>query len=296
MSRHANPNGPRLPGVQLTATLSVAMVLLILGLAAVISLCVNTAADDIRGRVGFTVLVSDGATPEQLSELGRYWHNAAYVHTATYYTADQVLERYAATTGDTADITAELGVNPFLAEYDVTVTAPYAHPDSLQKITAPMLRYTAIADIVLNTDMVSDLRHTADSVTVILLMVAAVMLLVSVLLINNTVRLSIYSKRLLINTMMLVGATDGFIRRPFVRREASQGFVAALIAVVLLMLLLWYITYLDPNLTEVMPMPAVSSLAAIGVAVLVAGPVLCGIAGLVSANRYLRASYDDLFR
>lgn len=292
----SNPNvtrGLRLPGVQLTATLSVALVLMILGLMAVLATGVRTATDRMQATVGFTVLISDGATPAQLSELGRYWQSAPYVRSATFSDADAVMRRYAEMTGDTSDIASELGGNPFLAEFNVLVTPEYAHTDSLDKITAPLLGYPAITDVVLNADMVRELRRTADTAALVLCIVAVALMIISMVLINNTVRLSVYSKRMLINTMKLVGATDSFVRRPFVRRGALRGLVASLIAIVCLGALVWYVCAIDLSIREMLPP---DELAGIGVAMLLVGPALCCMASALSANRYLRASYDDLFR
>lgn len=293
MSHLAPTHTPRPAGAQLTATLSVALVLLMLGLVTLLGAGAREAAAAMRDRVGFTVLVSDAATPAQLSQLSRHWQSAPYVREAVFSDPDMVMARYAAVTGDTADIAAELGVNPFMAEYEVYVTAPYASADSLEALAAPLRAYPAIADVVVNADMADRLHNAADSLVLIILILAAALMVISAVLINNTVRLDIHSRRLLIHTMRLVGATDAFIRRPYVVSGLVRGLIGAAVAAVLLALLLGYARSADPLVGETLGWADAAGAMA---AMFVAGPLLCAAAAALSANRYLRADYDSLFR
>ncbi len=130
------------------------------------------------------------------------------------------------------------------------------------------------------------------SLTLVLLIVAVCLLTISFVLINNTVRLTIYSRRFLIHTMKLVGATPGFIRRPFVVSNILQGLIAAAVASTVLGGLLWYLTTVDP---EVMRAVGVDGLIAVLAALFVLGAAICGLSALLSANKYLRADYDEMF-
>lgn len=283
---------------QATAVVSVAMVLLILGIVAILALAARRVGREVRENVGYAVVVSDSASKSDLHSLRRLIEDAPSTSTASFATPDEVLANWQqmiaadSTSEEEGDIVEMLGVNPFSAEWNVHVHEDYASTDSLAKITAQLRRHPAVTEIVIHQEMIDSINSTLNTLTVALLIVAAALLLISMALINNTVRLSVYARRFTIHTMQLVGATAPFIRRPFVRANIIGGIIAALLAFVILVLMICYSRTIDPIVTEyVTP----QSIGFIGIGMFAAGTVICGLAATFAANKYIRTSYDDLF-
>lgn len=287
--------GISLFSTQATAVVSVSMVLLILGIVALLGMAARAVGSEIRSSVGFVAVVSDNATEQEHESLGRLLDGAPWVSSAVYAPADTVLARWQAMQpADSAseNIVEMLGVNPFSAEWEIKVTESYACSDSLEAVTAVVRRHPAVAEVVEQREMVDAINSTIDTLTLTLLIVAAALLLISVALINNTVRLSVYARRFTIHTMKLVGATGGYIRRPFVWSNIVGGIVAALVACVILGALLYYCRTVDPVVADYI---TPSGLAVTAAGMFVAGVTICGLAALFAANKYIRASYDDMF-
>ena len=285
MSRDKRGRGIPVRSTQLTATVSVALVLVILGLTALLGLAARSVSHDIRQQVGFVVVMADGTSESQVASMRNYWRKAPYVANVRYSSAEEVMARWQELAGDDGPEKALLGVNPFSPEFEVSVTAAYSNPDSLKAVTDAVRRLPGVGDVQLHSDLIKAVNNTMHSLTLVLL-------IVSFVLINNTVRLTIYSRRFLIHTMKLVGATPGFIRRPFVVSNILQGLIAAAVASTVLGGLLWYLTTVDP---EVMRAVGVDGLIAVLAALFVLGAAICGLSALLSANKYLRADYDEMF-
>ncbi|MDE5838605.1 MAG: permease-like cell division protein FtsX, partial [Paramuribaculum sp.] len=280
-------------GSQLTATVSVALVLLVLGIVSLIGIAAKNAGDDIRSRIGFVVILSENATDADIAALKSRWAAAPYVAEAKFADAELVLKRWNETmSADGDSITELLGVNPFFPEFEVAVKSEYADAESLEKIVAPLRKLPGISEIKMQGDMVRSINATVSSLTIILSAIALALLLISFVLINNTVRLTVYARRFSIHTMKLVGATAAFIRRPFVISNIIQGVIAAFIAVAVLAGILFYAGTLEPQITA-----SVSWMEAawVFVTLFVVGVLICTLSALLSTNRYLRLGYDDMF-
>ncbi|MDE7156232.1 MAG: cell division protein FtsX, partial [Muribaculaceae bacterium] len=185
-----------------------------------------------------------------------------------------------------------LGVNPFASEYEVKVIAEYASTDSIEIVTSRFRKLDIVEDINIRADMVDSVNKTMNTLILALSIIAIVLFLISFVLINNTIRLSVYARRFTIHTMKLVGATAGFIRKPFVMSNVVGGFIAGIIADILLAVLLFYATSFDPILENVIPD---QWLLIVYLSVPVAGVIICAVTSIWATNRYLKYEYDDLF-
>ena len=290
-----NTNKKSLPilGSQFTATVSVALVLLILGVIALMGIAAKNAGDDIRSHIGFVVIMDETATDTQTAALKSLWQNAHYVSEVRYSSADEVLERWNSTMAEDGDsITAMLGINPFFPEFEIAVKSQYSNMDSLEKIVAPIRKLEGVGDVKLQGDMVRSINATVNSLAIVLTFVAAALLLISFVLINNTVRLTVYARRFSIHTMKLVGATASFIRRPFIISNILNGIVAAFIAIAVLCGVLFYAGSVEPEITRLIKWDE-ASLVFAGVCII--GIIICTLSALFATNRYLRLDYDYLF-
>ena len=285
-----NLTGKTIFGKQLMATVSVMIVLLILGIFAVLAVGAGRFSDSLKSRVGFTVIMSDNVTEEDLTAMQAMLTKAPYTNEVTFKSADEIRADWERDNGE--DIIEVLGANPFGAEYNVTVDAAHAVSDSIDVIAKHIGAIQGVEEVSTTTRVVDGINNFINIVTMIFVPLALALLLVSCVLINNTVRLTVYSSRFLIHTMKLVGATGAFIRRPFIRTGIVAGIVAGVLAGVLLALVIHAVQSALPDIASYTEW---SSLAWIFVAMIALGVAICGISAALATNKYLRLDYDDMF-
>ncbi|MDE5836934.1 MAG: permease-like cell division protein FtsX [Paramuribaculum sp.] len=280
-------------GSKFTATVSVALVLFVLGILALIGIAAKNTADDIRSHLGFVVILNDNVTDADINALKAKWEAEPYVSEYTFSTAEQVLAKWNETMAAEGDsLTQLLGVNPFYPEFEIAVKSEFADIDSLEKIVKPLRGLSVVDDIRMHNDMVQSINATVHSLTVILSAVALALLIISFALINNTVRLTVFARRFSIHTMKLVGATAAFIRRPFLLGNMLQGLVAAFVAGIALAGTLYYVGTIEPQVSVLIEWKEALYVFA---ALFVVGILICTLSALLSTNRYLRLGYDDMF-
>jgi cell division transport system permease protein len=263
-------------GSQLTSIISVTLVLLILGLIAVGGLAGERLTDDIRRNIGFIVKTNHNATDVEINSLKKELTAAAYVESFVYSSADEIMSQESEYLGE--DISQLIDENPFTAEFDVKVKPTYASVDSIEHVRAVLEQNPAVGEVMTETVVIDNVNSALHRFTAILLVVAGALLIISFVLINNTVSLSIYSRRFVIHTMKLVGATRGFIRRPFITAGIVNGIVSALT--------------IDPTLSAMLTWEDMSL---VFVGILLCGILICAIASTIATNRYLKADYDEMF-
>lgn len=277
-------------GDRVTSTISVTMVLFILGLVAAINITFGSLDRELKEKMGFTVVLNDSVPAQEVGQLRQLCDRASYISEYKFLSSDDVLKEE--TGGDGGELVEMLGVNPYSPMFDIRVRSAWANVDSISALTSLWQSYPGVSEVSANTDMVDSLNRNARMLNTILLVIAAVLLLITFVLINNTVRLTVYSRRFIIHTMKLVGATGGFIRRPFLLSNLVQGIIAALIASGLLAgLFAWGMSW-DPALEPLLPW---SSSAIVFAGLLLLGMAICTLAALMATNRYLRADYDEMF-
>ena len=277
-----------------TAVISVALVLLLLGIVAVIGVGANGLSEKIKENIGFDISMKEDATEQQIATLRRDIAAAPFTARMKYVSKEDALEVWREETGE--DLMAVLGFNPLTAEIEVHVRSNYSDVASIDRIAAGLKqKYTAIESVTTHRENIEAINRTLTQTALVLGVAAAAMLIISLALINNTVRMTIYSKRFLIHTMKLVGATPGFIRRPIVVSCMINGIIAAFVAVGLLSALLYYLgldSLAGEAVREAVPIEAVGATAA---AMVVLGALLCCATAFFAANKYIRLDYDRLF-
>lgn len=279
---------------QVTAIVSVALVLIILGVVGLFGIAARAVSHDIRQQVGLQVMLADNVTESRIAELKDYWSKAPYVATLRYSSADDVLNRWKEIGGEDEGADVELlGINPFAPEFEIGVTEEYADEAKLNAIAAQVGNMPGVAEVSLHTEVVKSINKTMKSVALVLFIVAGALLLISFVLINNTVRLTVYARRFTIHTMKLVGATAGFIRRPFIWSSVINGVIAGVVAMVVLGGLLFYLDTIDPEVMRVVDWRPAAMLFA---GLFVTGILICALSAFFAANKYLRLGYDNMFK
>lgn len=274
-----------------TSTISVALVLLLLGIIAFLGILANTFSKELKENIGFSVVLQSETTPEQVAAMDKMWKASPYVSDVKFISKEAALQNWQVETGE--NLVELFGVNPLNAEYEVYVKAEYANLDSLQVIERQLKTITFVDEIAMHKSEVDAANRNISNVALVLFVIAVLLMLISFVLINNTVRLTVYSRRFLIHTMKLVGAKPGFIRRPFVISNMLNGLIAAFVSMLFLLGVYLFLQNIDEAL--VVSFSALE-IVAVFAGLIVLGVLICGLAAFLAADKYIRLSYDDLFK
>lgn len=280
----------RLTNAYFISTLSITLVLFLIGLLGLMMINVNYLNRYIRENIGLTLVLDDEVRDVELLQLQKLLAARPEVKSATYVNAETAAKSLQEDLGE--DFISFLGYNPINATIDVKLYSDYTQNDSLAALETLFMEFNNVKEVYYQRNLVSLINENSQKIGLVLLGLAAIMLLIFMALINNTIRLSIYSKRFLINTMQLVGATRSFIRRPFVTRSAIHGLVGAFIANILLAILVY--TYYS-RFGEMIGYNLTWILLAIFALVFVSGILLSWLSTNFAVNKFLRMRYDELF-
>lgn len=276
---------------QITATISVALVLLLIGIIAMLGIAAHSITRNIKENIGFDIVLTDTATDAEVNQLKSKWTASPYTASVRYYSKEDALMNWEEETGE--NLMDVLGINPFSGELEVKVKADYASSDSINKIITPLKSLPYVHEVNVHTELVDSINRNINSISLILIIITCALLFISFALINNTVRLTVYSRRFIIHTMKLVGATGSFIRRPFINANVVSGIISALIASAILAGTLYYLQGIDSGIASAITWPQAACVFA---GILIIGIVICAVAALFATNKYLRLDYDDMFR
>lgn len=277
-------------GSRMTAIVSVGLVLVLVGLAAMCGFAGRRLQDEVRRNIGFTVVMDKECAVEQTNTVKTALLSQRGVESFTYSPAEEILARESEYMAQ--DIAAIAGGNPYNSEFDVKVRPAYASADSVDALSAIFADIPGVHEVTGESTIIEGIDTMVSRSTAILSAAALILLAVAIALINNTVSLSVYGRRFIIHTMKLVGATPGFIRRPFITAGLRDGIIAGLAAAALIIGLRYYLISLDHAAEEFADLHATAIVCA---GMVVAGAALTSLTALAAANRYLRASYDEMF-
>ena len=274
----------------ITSSISTTLVLLLLGLVVFFVLAANNLSVYVRENINFSVLISDDMKETDILKLQKRLNNEPFVKETEYISKKQALKEQTEAMG--TDPQEFLGYNPFTASIEIKLHSDYANSDSIAKIEKLIKRNTNIQDVLYQKDLIDAVNENIRNISLVLLALAVMLTFISFALINNTIRLAIYSKRFLIHTMKLVGASWGFIRRPFLKGNIWSGVLAAFIADTILMGAAYWLVSYEPELIRVIT-PEVLLL--VSGAVLVFGVVITFLCAYLSINKYLRMKASTLY-
>ena len=273
-----------------TSSISTTLVLLLLGLVVFFVLGAHDLSVYVKENINFSILISDDMKESDILKLQKKLDKEPFVKETEYISKKQALREQTEAMG--TDPQEFLGYNPFTASIEIKLHSDYANSDSIAKIEKKIKRNTNIQEVLYQKDLIDAVNDNIRNISLMLLGLAVILTFISFALINNTIRLTIYSKRFLIHTMKLVGASWSFIRRPFLRRNFWIGVLSAVIAdAVLWGAAYWLVSY-EPELIRVIT-PEVMLL--VSVAVLVFGVLITWLCALLSINKYLRMKASTLY-
>lgn len=280
-----------LPGLQfLTSGFSTMMVLLLLGMVVFFVLSAHNISVYVRENLTFSILLSDNMSETRILQLKKELDSKPYVKESVYISKKQALEEETAAMG--TDPSEFLGYNPFTASIEVRLKAEYANVDSIAMIESSLDENSDINEILYQRDLIDSVNRNIRKISIVLIAIAALLTFISFALINNTIRLAIYSKRFLINTMKLVGASWGFIRYPFIKKHVISGIIAAVAADMLLLCGAYALVRYEPQLAEVMTYEVIGIVMA---SVMAFGILITFLCSYFSINGFLKMSSSELY-
>lgn len=274
----------------ITVVVSLALVLFMLGLLGLVVLNARKLSKHIKENIGFQVILKDTTTAAQIDALQQEITTAPFAKSINHITKEQAAEKLKEDLGE--DFISFLGYNPLLSTLDVKLNEDYAHSDSLIGIEKGLLQKAYVKEVVYHKDMIKQVNENAKVVSLYILIFSGLLMIVAIALINNTIRLSIYSQRFLIRTMYLVGATRVFISKPFIFKGIRQGIIAGILAGALLAGFLVVSTNYIPDLLQLQDE---NMLAVLFGGIILLGIFISGVSAMFSVMRYLRLKTSDLY-
>jgi cell division transport system permease protein len=274
----------------LTLVVSVSLVLFLLGVLGLVLINAKELSDYFRESLSFSVMLNDDAKEADIRMLQKDLDGKLYVKSTEYVSKDEAAVKMKEDLGE--DFINFLGDNPLPPSIDVYLYANYTSPDSVAKIEKYVLEYPFVKEVYYQESLLFLINENVRKISFFLLIISSFLFLIALTIINNTIRLSVYSKRFIIRTMQLVGANRSFIRRPFLVQSALHGLLAALLAMGLLMGLLYLI---EKEFFMMFTFESTDLLILLGVSLIATGVLINLISTFFSVNRYLSISEDQLY-
>jgi len=283
-------NRRRLRASYVTSVVSIALVLFMLGLLGLIVLHAHKLSDYVKENIGFSIIMKDNVQESDILSFQKELDSTSFVKSTEYITRERAAADLKKDLGE--DFVDFLGYNPLLPSIEVSLKADYANNDSLKLIEQRVMSNTQVKEVYYQKSLVDMVNQNVRKISMVLLGFSLLLMLISVALINNTIRLSVYSKRFLIKSMLLVGATRGFIQRPFLVKGLLHGLVAAMIAILLLLTVLYFAGRQMPELAGLQDANMFLALFAV---LIFAGLTLSCISTWLAVRKFLRMKTDHLY-
>ncbi|MGB3947303.1 MAG: permease-like cell division protein FtsX [Bacteroidia bacterium] len=277
-------------GSTITTVVSLSLVLFMLGLLGIIILNTNKLSDNLKENIGIQIIINDNAKEIDVQQLTKILDASDYVKSTEFINKEDAAARLKEDLGE--DFIEFLGYNPLLPSINVHLKAAYANTDSIAWIESDLLKSKLVKELVYQKSLVSMINENVQKISLVIIAFSALLMLIALALINNTIRLSIYSKRFIIKTMQLVGATQFFVSKPFVLTGIKHGIYAAIMAIIMLIGVLYFAQKQLPELVELQDETMLATLFGL---VVVVGVVISGISTALAVGKYLRSKADDLY-
>ncbi len=276
--------------IHFTSIFSMSLVLLLVGLLCLLLFTARDLSIYVRENINISVLLDDDAGKSDVIRLENYLQSSEFVKSEKYISKEEALDELTKSLGENPK--DFLGFNPLLASIELKLKADYADIDSIQKIESKLKSFEHINRISYPKDLVTLVNENVKKISIVLLVLVAILTIISLVLINNTVKLAVYSNRFLINTMKLVGATAGFIRKPYVVRGMINGLIASVIALFFLAGMIYYtirefaLTGMEFNMLTIVY---------VVLAVVVFGVTLTAVSSHFAVSRFIKMKTDQIY-
>ena len=277
-------------GSYFVSTISISLVLIVVGMLVFILLNARLISDHVRRNIGFAVIAKDNTNEAEIKRVQKILDTRPFVYSSTYITKEQAAKSFKKEMGE--DFEAILGGNPLLPSIEIRLNPEYANNDSLAVIEKGLARFDIIHEVYYQKSMIESINENIHRITLLFLIVGAVLVLISFTLIRNTIHLAVYSQRLLIKTMQLVGATPFFICKPFVYGSMWRGFFGALIANLILLGAIFVVQEKVSKVINIMHMDVIVVMVGF---VMLSGVLLSFFSAWFSVRRYLNKDLNEIY-
>lgn len=274
----------------ISVVVSIALVLFLLGCLGLFIFNAKKVADHFKEQVVMTIYLNESAKEVEVDQLKKRLAMADYTKSTTYVSKEEAAEIMKAENGE--DFMDYLGYNPLQNSIDVYLKADFVTNDVINEITEELSSKSFIEDIRYDNDLVFIMNNNVKKITFWVLIISALFTLIAVLLINSSIRLAVYSKRFIIKTMQMVGATKTFIRRPFVYKSVQLGIIGALLALAAMAVVLYYLNQSFPEL-QLLNEPIL--LIALFVGIFLLGIIITWMSTFIATQRFLNLKTDQLY-
>ena len=274
----------------ITATISTTLEMVLLGVSVLFVLTAHNLSNFVKENINISVLISDEMDETEIKQMGEMLKTAPYTKSVEYISKEQALQEEITAQG--IDPTEFIGMNPYTASFEVKINAEHANPDSIGVAVKQLKGNSNVVDVIYSKDLIKAVNDNIRKASIILLIIAALFTYISFALINNTVRLTIFSKRFIINTMKLVGASWNFIRRPFLANGFTLGIISAVLADALIIGGLYWLHNFEPQIHAVIDLKVIAIVSA---SVFLFGLIITFLCTYFSLNKYLKMSSNELY-
>ena len=274
----------------ITSAISVSLVLCLIGLECILLLSAGELLTRMREDITITAVLAQDTDSTKCAQLETILQSSKSYSCFTYISCEQALQEHIAALGE--DPTEFLGYNPLSASYEIHPTDLYSHPDSLTALAVQLQSLSYITEVIYPRDLADVMSSNINELSLFLFVVACILLVVSMVLFINTIRLQIYSQRFIINTMTLVGATPWVVRRPFVLRNMLMGVISGIVALVVLGGVVYYVQY---RLGVMLFSLQWYNIAFVSGVVLVSSMLITLFASLIATRRYIHMDNNSLY-
>jgi cell division transport system permease protein len=280
----------RLRSSSLSSIISISLVLFMLGIIGILIFNAKKLSDYVKENIGFSIFLQDDVREVDANFLRKTLDASAFVRYTEYISKERAAKELKDELGE--DFITFLGYNPLSASIDVRMKAEYANQDSINKIESYLLHFKQVKEVHYQKSLINLVNENVSKISLVIIIFSSLLLFIALVLINNTIRLSVYSRRFLINTMKLVGATWGFIRKPFLIKSIMHGLYASLVAILLLSGVIYLVKKEFGDLIDIIDPQFI---AIIFGAVTVLGVLINLISTYFAVNKFLRLKADDLY-
>lgn len=280
----------RLRASYITSIISITMVLFMLGLLGLIIIHGKKFSNIVKENISVSVYLQKNTTEAEAQQLTKSFSEKPYIKSANYISKEDAAASLSSELGE--DFVDFLGYNPLPQSIDLSIKAQYANSDSITKIEASLLKNRAVKEVIYQKSLLDQVNSNIKRLTLIFLGFSIVLLLISITLINNTIKLTIYSKRFLIRSMQLVGATEHFVRKPFVKQGIVHGIIASILGLLLIFATMWLLIKKIPELAN---LTTTNEYLVFSIIIILFGLIISTLSTWFSVNKFLRMRLDKLY-
>ena len=274
----------------MSIVISMSLVLFVLGVLGFLLINANRLSNHVKQNIGFSVMIKEGVKDVDIMQLQKLIDSKAYSLESDWVTKEDAAKGLQEQLGE--DFIAFLGYNPLLESIDIKLKASYANPDSLLILQQQLTKNDLIHEVFYQKDLVEKINENIRKMSIFLLSFCILLFIISFTLINNTIRLTVYSKRFLIRTMKLVGATNKFIKGPFLSDSIYNGIYSSLVAICML---LTVFQLLQSDMPDFLNIQDFKSMGIIFACIFVAGILFTWLSTFFALRKYLRIKESEIY-